>query len=70
MSGDEDQLSTIPSTTLSGVKTFIRRNNRSAGITTMVSALDPQEENREVGQMSKDQIYINDHVKVGSNRVS
>ncbi len=70
MSGDEDQLSAIPSATLSGVKTFIRRNNRSAGITTMVSALDPQEENREVGQMSKNQIYIKDHVEVGSNRVS
>lgn len=70
MSGDEDQLPAIPSATLSGVKTFIRRNNRSAGITTMVSALDPHEENREVGQLSKDQIYVNDNVEVSSNRVS
>lgn len=70
MSGDEDQLPAIPSATLSGVKTFIRRNNRSAEITTMVSALDPHEENREMGQLSKDQIYVNDNVEVSSNRVS
>lgn len=69
MSGDEDQLPAIPSATLSGVKTFIRRYNRSAGITTMVSALDPQEENRGVEQMSKDQIYVNDNVEISSNRV-
>ena len=70
MSGDEDKLPAIPSATLSGVRAFIRRNNRSAGMTTMVSALDHEVGDREMMHMSKDQIYVNDNVEVRSNRVS
>ena len=70
MPEDEDKLPAIPSATLSGVKTFIRRNNRSVGTTTMVSALDVPEEDHEMGAMNNDQIYVNNNVEVSSNKVS
>lgn len=69
MSGEEDKLPAIPSATLTGMKTFNRRNHRAGGTTTTVSNVDFPEDH-EMEPMSKHQIYVNDNVEVRSNRVS
>ena len=68
--GDEDKLPAIPSATLSRMKSFIRRNDRSDGTTTVVSALDLRKEDHEMRPMGESQIYVDDTVEVSSNQVS
>jgi len=64
----------IPSATMTGVRTFIRRNNRTFGASTVMhSELDQIHEGRGEGQhvksISEGQIYVDDQVEVQSKGV-
>jgi hypothetical protein len=69
-----DGLPQIPSATITGVRTFIRRNNRTFGASTVMgSELDHMHGGRDEGQIEKkiseDQIYMVDQVEFQSKGV-
>jgi hypothetical protein len=69
-----DGLPQIPSATITGVRTFIRRNNRTFGASTVMrSELDQMHGGRNEGQdvksISEDHIYVDDKVEVQSKGV-
>lgn len=71
MENQDEGLPEIPRATLSGMRTFIRRNNRTAGSTTVgaLSTLNSFDEQAEMRPKSNNHIYVNDCISVESNRV-
>lgn len=71
---DGDALPQIPSAILTGVRTFIRGNNRTFGASTVMrSELEPMPEGRDEFQvpksMSEHQIYVDNRVEIHSQVV-
>jgi hypothetical protein len=69
-----DGLPQIPSATITGVRTFIRRNNRTFGASTVMrSELNQmhggRDEDQDVKNISEDQICVDDRVEVQSKGV-